>query len=202
MSHVTPTIPHPQHLTHNTRFSEPSDHIAACSLLEFVPKLKPAKWSICAGEQLSESEKNFEIEKAVVEKEADVSRVVAPKLGDTSRTYELGTFRTAVFKNKYQSASKKEIREDLSALWCMQCEQISGTIQVTCAARVFQCACVISPVLTRCVTSQTAGSSSTHCVVDAMLRNSAVLAALPLLAGSRCLECVMLPAFASRMSET
>ena len=163
-------------------------------------KLKPTKWSLCAGEQLSE------IEKAEVEKEAYISPkicAVSPKLDDTSRTYELGTFQTAVFKTKYQSLSKKEIREDLSnfAPRCMQCELVGGTIQVTCAARVFQCACVVSPVLTRCVTSQTAGSPSTHCVVDAMLRKSAVLAALPL-AGSRCLECVMLPAFASRNKET
>jgi hypothetical protein len=166
-------------------------------------KLKPTRWSLCAGEQLSE------IEKAVVEKEADVSRqicVVSPKLYDTSRTYEFGTFITAVFKTKYARASQKEIREDLSALsntarCCMQCELVGGTIQVTCAARVFQCACVVSPVLIRCVTSQTAGSPSTHCVVDAMLRNSAVLAALPL-AGTRCLECVMLPAFSSRVPET
>jgi hypothetical protein len=163
-------------------------------------KLKPTKWSLCAGEQLSE------IEKAEVEKEAYISPqicVVSPKLDDTFRTYELGTFQTAVFETKYQKLSKKEIREDLSnfAPRCMQCELVGGTIQVTCAARVFQCACVVSPVLTRCVLTQTAGSPSTHCVVDAMLRKSAVLAALPL-AGSRFLECVMLPAFASRNAET
>ena len=118
---------HPQHLTHNTRFSAPSgfqtpllavgdsgdaaEYNAACSLLEMgIQNATP--WSLCAGEQLSE------IEKAAVEKEADVSRricVVSPKLYNTSRTYEFGNFKTAVFP-KYASATQKEIREDLSAL--------------------------------------------------------------------------------------
>ncbi len=63
-------------------------------------------------------------------------------------SYEIGTFET-VIQEKYARASQKEIRKDLSAMGiclppniarCCMCELAGGTIQVKCAARVFQCA--------------------------------------------------------------
>lgn len=107
MSHVTPTIPHPQHLTPHTSFGARSGFQALLDVAEQELDM------IRKGEAVMEEE---------LMEEKLKSRLFVPHLLShipfktrSLNPYPAGAFKTVIQK-EYARASQKEIREDLSAL--------------------------------------------------------------------------------------